>query len=620
MKTQSGGAGANGPSRGADVSPRVAATKLSGGREKPRLRAVGELRVLLLEPDTRIVSAVRRQIRNLPGSITVSIQVVFWLSAALTQMARQKFDAVMVSVQFADGNLLEAVRDIQASDPSLAVIVLTPSADEPAVAAALAAGADDFIEVGLNDGGLLLKTLRFAIERRHTARHLAFLSQFDKLTGLANRELFHDCVQQAVRRAGLSMRLVAVISLDVDRFKSINETFGYGAGDELLVTVAYRLSACVRKGATIARTGSDEFAVLLENLNDPLEVEPLCQKILSRLAQPIFVRGEEIAATASIGVSFCLGTGVAAGEVAQLLGKADNAMHRAKKQGRGRVCVFTPALQAATDENLHMEAALRRAVADDALFLCYQPKLCLQTGQVVGAEALLRWRHPSLGVVMPGRFVPLAEDCGLIVPIGEWVLRQACRDQRRWRELGFDDLSVAVNLSTEQFRHGNLGRVVEGILDESGADPNQLVLEITESLLLEDDDSSRAQLDALKAMGIAVYLDDFGTGYSSISYLKRFRIDGVKIDRSFVHDLPGNPDEEAITRAIIALARALRLGVIAEGVENRAQLDLLMREGCDAVQGYLFSKPLRFDEFVIGLPGGFSRGELASVAINRSPQ
>ena len=413
------------------------------------------------------------------------------------------------------------------------------------------------------------------------------------------------------------MRLVAVISLDVDRFKSINESYGHGAGDELLVTVAYRLSACVPKGDTIARTGSDEFAVLLENLNDPREVEPLCQRILNGLAEPIFVRGEEIAVTASIGVSFSTGE---LADVAELLCKADNAMNRAKKEGRGRVCVFTPALQAATDENLQMEAALRRAVADDALFLCYQPKLCLQTGQVLGAEALLRWRHPTLGVVMPARFVPLAEDSGLIIPIGEWVLRQACRDLRRWHELGFEDLSVAVNLSTEQFRHGNLGRMVENVLEETGADPNQLILEITESLLLDDDDRSRAQLDALKAMGIAVYLDDFGTGYSSLSYLKRFRIDGLKIDRSFVHDLPGNPDEEAITRAIIALGHALRLGVIAEGVESRAQLDLLLREGCDAVQGYLFSKPLPFDEFMAGLPGGFSRGELASVTINRPRQ
>ena len=583
----------------------------------PKLRAIGELRVLLLEPDTRAVSALRRQVRRLPGSMPVSIQAVSRLSLALTQLVGHKFDAVMVALQFTDGNVLDAVRDIQAIDLSLPIIVLTLTADEPAVAAALSAGADDYLEAGLDDGALLLKTLRYAIERKHTSRHVAFLSQFDKLTGLANRELFRDCVQQAVRRVGDSMRLVVVISLDVDRFKSINESYGHGAGDELLVTVAYRLSACVRKGDTIARTGSDEFAVLLENLNDPREVEPLCQKILNGLAEPIFVRGEEIAVTASIGVSFCSGD---VADVAELLCKADNALNRAKKDGRGRVCVFTPALQAATDENLQMEAALRRAVADDALFLCYQPKLCLQTGQVLGAEALLRWRHPRLGVVMPGRFVPLAEDSGLIIPIGEWVLRQACRDLRRWHELGFEDLSVAVNLSTVQFRHGNLGRVVESVLEETGADPNQLVLEITESLLLDDDDSSRAQLDALKAMGIAVYLDDFGTGYSSISYLKRFRIDGLKIDRSFVHDLPGNPDEEAITRAIIALGRALRLGVIAEGVESRAQLELLMREGCDAVQGYLFSKPLPFDEFVAGLPGGFSRGELASVAINRSLQ
>lgn len=582
----------------------------------PKLRAVSELRVLLLEQDSRVVSALRRQVRHLTGASGVSFQPVAKLSAALAHLAGHKFDTIVIALNFSDGDVLDAMRDLQTIEHGLPIIVLTPGPDEPALAAALAAGADDYIESGLEDGALLLKTLRYAIERKHTSRHLAFLAQFDKLTGLANRELFRDCVQQAVRRAAHSMRLVAVLSLDVDRFKSVNERYGHGAGDELLVTVAYRLSASVRKGDTIARTGSDEFAILLEDLNDPREVEPLCQKILSGLSEPIFVRGEEISVTASIGVSFCPGD---AADVAELMRKADNAMYRAKKEGRGRICVFTPALQLVADENLQMEAALRRAVADQALFLCYQPKLCLQTGQVLGAEALLRWRHPRLGIVMPGRFVPLAEESGLIVPIGAWVLRQACQDLQRWRELGFEDLSVAVNLSTQQFRHGDLAKMVENVLEETGADPNQLVLEITESLLLDDDDRSRQQLDALKAMGIMVYLDDFGTGYSSLSYLKRFRIDGLKIDRSFVHDLHGNPDEEAITCAIIALGRALRLGVIAEGVESRAQLELLLREGCDAVQGFLFSPPLPFDEFVAGLPGGFAGDELAAVTAALPP-
>ncbi len=614
MKKQSG---SGERSTRASMPPRITAAKLTSGRGLPKLRAVGELRVLLLDQDARAVSALRRQARSLPGAMSVSFQSVAKLAAALGHLAGHKFDAVLISLELRDVDVLTAVRDVHAVDASLPIIVTTPSADEPALAAALAAGADDFLETGLDDGALLLKTLRYAIERKHTSRHLAFLSQFDKLTGLANRDLFRDCVQQALRRAEHAMRSVAVISLDVDRFKSINESFGHGAGDELLVTVAYRLSACVRKGDTIARTGSDEFAILLENLHDQREVERLCQKILSGLSEPIFVRGEEISVTASIGVSFCSGD---VADVAELLRKADNALNRAKKDGRGRFCVFTDALQAASDENLHMESALRRAIVEDALFLCYQPKLCLQTGQVVGAEALLRWRHPRLGVVMPSRFVPLAEECGLIVPIGEWVLRRACQDLRRWQQLGFDDLTVAVNLSTQQFRHGGLGAMVERVLEETETDPNQLVLEITESLLLEDDDNSRSQLDALKAMGVAVYLDDFGTGYSSLSYLKRFRIDGLKIDRSFVNDLPGNPDEEAITRAIIALGRALRLGVIAEGVENRAQLDLLMREGCDAVQGFLFSEPLPFDEFVAALPAGFARDELTALTSSEQLQ
>ena len=346
-----------------------------------------------------------------------------------------------------------------------------------------------------------------------------------------------------------------MLSLDLDRFKSVDETLGHGAIDELLITGAHRLNGCVRQMDTIARIGRDEFAILIEDLADQRDVDPLCQKVLAAMADPIVVRGEEIYATVSVGVSFFAADAI---EVGELMRKADNALSRAKADGGGRFCVFTPALDSALSETLQLEAALRRAVADDAWYLCYQPKLCLQTGQVTGVEALLGWRHPRLGTVMPSKFVPPAEDPGLM-----------------------------------------------------------RVLEITESLLLEDSERRRPQLDALKVMGVMVYLDDFSTGYSSLSYLKRYRIDGLKIDRSFIHDIPGDADDEAITRAIIARGRALRLGVIAEGVENRDQLELLLHEGCDAVQGFLFSEPLRFEEFMLRLPGGFGGDALAAVAVHR---
>lgn len=574
----------------------------------PKLRSVGELRVLVIEQDTRVLAHLRRLARQVGAPTSIVLHATARAGSARTQLTTQPFDAVLLSLDSPDP--LDTLAELRAREPGLPILVLCARPDDPRIAETLAAGADDYLESGIEEPALLLRTLRYAIERRHTSRHLAFLAQFDKLTGLANRDQFRDCVQMAVRRAAQALRTVAVISLDVDRFKAVNEAFGHGAGDELLVTVAYRLSACVRQGDTIARVGSDEFAILLEDVQDEFELEPLCQKLLASLSEPIFVRGEEISVSASIGVSLCRGE---LADVGELLRKADHAMYRAKKEGRGRVCVFTPALQAVTDDNLQLEAALRRALADETLFLCYQPKLCLQTGAVLGAEALLRWRHPRLGVLMPDRFVPLAEESGLIVPIGEWVLRRACKDLARWRALGYEDLSVAVNLSTCQFRGSDIGATVARVLEETGADPNQLVLEITESLLLDDDRHSREQLDSLKGMGVAVFLDDFGTGYSSLSYLKRFRIDGLKIDRSFVDDLPGNPDEEAITRAIIALGRALRLGVIAEGVENQDQLDLLVREGCDAVQGFLFSEPLPFDDFIAALPGGFAGGRLVAM-------
>jgi EAL domain-containing protein (putative c-di-GMP-specific phosphodiesterase class I) len=313
------------------------------------------------------------------------------------------------------------------------------------------------------------------------------------------------------------------------------------------------------------------------------------------------VRGQETYVTASIGVTFHPQDGA---EVSELLRNADSAMFRAKTAGGNQAQRYTAGLNVSLGESMRLETALRRALADEALFVCYQPKLSLQTGQLVGLEALLRWRHPSHGLVPPTRFIPLAEDTGLIVSMGEWVLREVCRDLRRWQALGYDDFSVAVNLSPRQFRCGEFGAMVQRVIEEHGVDPNQLAFEITENLLMEDTELSRIQLDVLKGMGVTVYLDDFGTGYSSLAYLKRFRIDGLKIDRSFIHDLAGAGDEEAITRAIIALGRALHLAVVAEGVENQSQLEFLLREGCDEVQGFLFSVPLSFDDLTAWLAAG----------------
>jgi EAL domain-containing protein (putative c-di-GMP-specific phosphodiesterase class I) len=286
-----------------------------------------------------------------------------------------------------------------------------------------------------------------------------------------------------------------------------------------------------------------------------------------------------------------------AAEVTNLIRNADTAMYRAKDEGRNKYHLFTADLNARVAERLSIESALRHAIARNELLLCYQPKVNLRTGRVAGVEALVRWQHPHRGLVSPAEFIPIAEETGLIVPISEWVLRQACGDALRWGELGLD-LNVAVNLSARQFRQGDLVSIVERTLRDFSFDPKGLALEITESLLMQDTEASRVALNELKDLGPAIYLDDFGTGYSSLAYLKKFPIDALKIDRSFIRDLPGNADDEAITRAILALGHALRMKVVAEGVETREQLEFLNLEGCDEVQGYYFAKPLPFDEII----------------------
>ncbi len=363
----------------------------------------------------------------------------------------------------------------------------------------------------------------------------------------------------------------------------------------MLVAVAERLKTCVRNVDTIARLGGDEFTIVLEDVATPFDAELVCRKVVGALEDPLEIEDQEIYATASIGVTFFP---TDATEVTGLIRNADVAMYRAKEDGRNKYHLFTADLNARAVERLSIETALRHALDREELFLCYQPKVNLQTGRVLGVEALVRWQHPHRGIVSPDEFVPVAEETGLIVPVGEWVLRQACEDALRWSRSGVEDVNVAVNLSARQFRQGDLLKTVDNIFCELSFDPNRLELEITESLLMDDTEASEVALYDLKAFGLSIYLDDFGTGYSSLAYLKKFPIDGLKIDRSFIRDIPGDVDDEAITRAIVALSQALRLKVVAEGVETRAQLDFLNLEGCDEVQGYLFSKPLTYDRLV----------------------
>lgn len=426
-------------------------------------------------------------------------------------------------------------------------------------------------------------------EQKRYEERLLWQSHHDTLTGLPNRVLLQERLNLGMAYANRSGRLMAVLFIDLDHFKLVNDSLGHELGDRLLQQVGERLSGLLRESDTVARQGGDEFVVILSELKLDEHAGKVCQKLLDALTEPFEVEGRTLRIAASVGIALYPRD---AEDTQNLLRFADTALYRAKELGRNNFQFFTDAMNARMLERLVLESGLHQAVANDELLLHYQPQVELDNGRVLGAEALLRWRHPHLGLVAPNRFIAIAEETGLIIPIGDWVLRRACADAMRWQGLSDGDFRIAVNLSACQFRDVGLVGRITAILEDTGLPPACLELEITESLLLQDVDAAIASLRELKALGISLSMDDFGTGYSSLSYLKRLPIDRLKIDQSFVRELATNPEDAAITRAIISMAHNLNLSVIAEGVETEAQRSLLVRYHCDELQGFLFSRPV----------------------------
>ena len=434
------------------------------------------------------------------------------------------------------------------------------------------------------------------------ARRLAW---FDPLTELPNRRYFKDHVHKAIARGKRIGASVTVMFIDLDHFKRINDTLGHGVGDELLRQAAERLVHCVREGDVVARDsdfggrsesgsqenlvarlGGDEFTVLLADTRSPADTSQVARRLIARIAEPFTVGRHELFVTASIGLSVCPNDG---DDAEQLLRQADAAMYEAKRNGKNTFQFFTAELQAAAFEKLEIERELRRAIERGQLALHYQPKVNVRSGVVTGVEALLRWTHPQWGNVPPARFIPLAEELGLIVPIGDWVLDTACAQMAAWRAAGIDELNVAINMASPSFRKPHLARQVAAQCERFGLPPSSLVIEVTESLLMQDMGTALQILRQLRELGVRLSIDDFGTGYSSLSYLQRLPISQIKIDRSFVRDMVIDRDHAAITRAIISLGRALDLEMVAEGVETASQARMLMRMGCDTMQGFFFS-------------------------------
>jgi diguanylate cyclase (GGDEF)-like protein/PAS domain S-box-containing protein len=434
-------------------------------------------------------------------------------------------------------------------------------------------------------------------ERKRAEEQVKHLAFHDSLTGLPNRLLFSDRLRVAMVHANRYREKLAVLFLDIDRFKVINDSLGHSIGDELLRRVAERVGGCIRQEDTIARLGGDEFTVLLPGIVKEEDAATIANKILEAVRLPFFIEHRELFITTSIGVTLYPADGA---DPETLVRNADTAMYRAKEQGRDNYQLYAPAMNSRALERLSLESRLRQALQNRDLVVHYQPLLDLSTGQIRGAEALLRWQHPELGLVMPGDFISLAEVSGLIVPIGQWVLRTACAQASAWQKSGYP-LSVAVNLSSRQFQQADLVFRVAEALQEAKLPAALLDLEITESNAMQNAELSISTLWDLKNLGVSLSMDDFGTGYSSLNYLKRFPIDRIKIDQSFVHDVTRDPDDAAIAAAIIAMAHSLKLTAVAEGVETEAQLEFLRAQKCDEMQGYLFSPPLpadRFDELL----------------------
>ncbi|WP_018391925.1 bifunctional diguanylate cyclase/phosphodiesterase [Bacillus sp. 37MA] len=439
----------------------------------------------------------------------------------------------------------------------------------------------------------LVLVMRDITERKKTEQTIYHLAYHDTLTELPNRRLFMDCLRKEVNQANSVRSQLAVMFVDVDRFKHINDSYGHEIGDLILIETAKQIKECLHSTDLVARIGGDEFTILLTNVSDTERVETIAQRIKDSFQVPIESGGKVYNLSCSIGISLFPSDGK---DVDELLKRADMALYAVKEQGRNGYLFFHPDMEERSLERILLENELKKAIQQKQFYIEYQPKMNLTSGQLIGMEALVRWNHPELGRISPGKFIPVAEETGLILPLGEWVLRQGCKQNKDWQNQGYPPLRVSINLSTRQFYQSNLLDKIKGILNETGLEPEWLELEITESIFT-DIDQAVVILQEIRELGVHISIDDFGTGYSSFSYIKHLPVDTLKIDASFIRDIHQNKESQAIVKAIMDIAQTLNLNVIAEGIESQEQLIALSEDGCSQGQGFLFSKPLSNHEF-----------------------
>ncbi|HET9050133.1 MAG TPA: EAL domain-containing protein [Candidatus Dormibacteraeota bacterium] len=553
------------------------------------LNGTAPRRVLLIEDSPGDARLVRLMLDEADGQ-RFEVVHVDSLAGAWDCLGHEGASCVLVDLSLPDADGLEAVERLRAVAPELPIIVLTGRNDLGLAVAALQIGAQDYLIKGRVDGQLLTRALRYAIERKHSEMELIHQALHDPLTGLPNRALFVDRLEQALVRNSRRPAMTAVLFVDLDRFKVVNDSLGHAAGDRVLVGLAERLISLLRPSDTVARFGGDEFTVLCADMQSETEAFAIAERIQQALTAPFDLDGAGVVLTASIGIAMTSGDAEAA---TTLIRNADAAMYRAKERGRAGWLLFDDAIHRRAVQRLQTEVSLRASLETGDFRLYYQPMVDADRDGLAGFEALARWRHPSRGLLMPSEFIPLAEETGLIEPLGAWVLREACAQAQRWRVRGEADRSLlmSVNVSARQLTSDAITDVVRCALAESGLPPDCLCVEITESALIRDVDITLAALEALHETGVRIAVDDFGTGYTTLRNLKRFPIDLIKIDRSFVSGLGHDRGDRAITMAVIRLAHALGVRTVAEGVESGEQLELLRTMGCDVMQGFYIGTP-----------------------------
>ena len=548
--------------------------------------------VLLIEDNPGDARLIREMLAEDPEA-PFRLHLAERLSSGLELLSSSEASLVLLDLSLPDSFGLETFAKVYAHSPAVPIIVLTGNDDASVALSAVKGGAQDYLVKGRLDRELLMRSMQYSIERKRYQVQLEHQANYDALTGLPNRNLLYDRLRQSVY-SQRHPHPMAVVFIDLDHFKFVNDSLGHGTGDKLLKAMADRLRAVLREGDTVARLGGDEFVVILNDQSNEEVIFRAVQRMSASVSEPLVLDGKELYVTCSAGISLYPQDGP---DVETLLRNADAAMYRAKDHGRNNFQFYTSEMNERINERLTLENALRRATERKELQLHYQQRVDLRTGAIIGAEALVRWVHPDWGLVRPARFIPLAEETGLIVPIGEFVLREACRQVRAWLDSGLKPGVVSVNLSARQFRQEGLVRLVSRVLEETGVDPAHLEMELTESTVMHNVEAAIATLQGLKSLGISLSVDDFGTGYSSLAYLRNLPIDKLKIDRSFVRDIgtregTEGSEEGVLAQAIISLGHNLHLQVVAEGAETDAQVRFLKRHKCDEVQGFYYGEPV----------------------------